>query len=194
MRTRNKRIRFKQYFAVVAVTAAVVALYFGKQYSAIGSGYSPESREYHLKGAFLRYVAQYVEWPPEVFQESKIHICVLGLLPYYQGINSINGKVVNNHAIQISRIKTIDEAKNHCQIVFVAKTEEDSLKDIIKTTSGLPILLFGDMEGFAQDGGSMNFYIANNRLAIMTNLKAVEKAQLKISPEMMRLVTVVPEV
>lgn len=194
MRVKNKRVHFKQYFAIIAVIIAIVALYFGKQYGAIGSGYSPESREYHLKGAFLRYVAQYVEWPPEVFQESKINICVLGLLPYYQGVNSINGKVVNNRAINISRIKTIEEAKDRCQVVFVAKTEQENLKDIIKGTTGLPVLQFGDMEGFAQDGGSMNFYIANNRLAIMTNLKAVEKANLKISPEMMRLVTVVPEV
>lgn len=155
---------------------------------------SQASREYHLKGAFLRYVAKYVNFPEDVFEGNTIKLCVLGQVPAFQGINSINGKVVDDRSIQVSKILNIDEAKSaHCQIVFVARTEEDNIDAIIQKLQNEPILGFGDMETYAINGGDMNFYIANNHLAIMTNMPAVERSKLSINPQMLKLVTFVPK-
>lgn len=158
------------------------------------SEYSPESREYHLKAAFLRYVAKFVEWPESSLSESAINICVLGQVPSFQGLNSINGKIVNDRTLTVQKITKVEEAYNHCQILFITKTEQDNMKAILTAIQNKPILGFGDMDGFAEAGGAMNFYIVNNRLAIMTNLPAVEKAGLKINPRMLRLVTIVPPI
>lgn len=154
--------------------------------------YSQESREYHLKAAFLRYVAKFVEWPSNVLPEGALNICILGQVPYFEGLNSINGKIVNDRALVISKILSIEAAKGQCQMLFVAKTEEEEVANIIHSIQGQPILTFGDMDHFAEKGGNMNFYIANNRLAIMTNLPTIDKANLKINPEMLKLVTIVP--
>lgn len=163
--------------------------------SAGGSGdYTPESREYHLKAAFLRYVARFVEWPESSLPESAINICVLGQVTSFQGLNSINGKPAGDRAIAVSKITKVEEAFDRCQILFVTKTEQDNVKSIIAAIQNKPILGFGDMDGFAEMGGAMNFYIVNNRLAIMTNLPAVEHAGLKINPRMLRLVTIIPPI
>ncbi len=156
--------------------------------------YSPISREYHLKAAFLRYVAKFVEWPPESMTAGTINLCVLGLVPSFEALNSINGKVVNDKTIAISKISEVNEAKGKCQILFITKTEEEKVKTIVNALESLPILLFGDMEHFAEQGGDMNFYILNNRLAIMINPPSVEKAHLKISDRMLKVVTVIPPV
>ncbi|MBN9289260.1 MAG: hypothetical protein BGO43_01510 [Gammaproteobacteria bacterium 39-13] len=162
--------------------------------SSTGGEYSPESREYHLKAAFLRYVAKFVEWPASALTSGNINICILGLIPSFEAINSINGKVVNDHTIAVSKISEVKEAPGHCQILFVTKTEQDNIPKIIKAVENLPILAFGDMEHFAEQGGDMNFYVLNNRLAIMINPPAVEKSQLKISERMLKVVTVVPPI
>ncbi len=157
------------------------------------SEYSPESREYHLKGAFLRYVVKFIEWPTETLPEATINICILGQVPSFDGINSINGKIVNDRAISIIKITSIEEGNSSkCQLVFVSKTETDQMGTIITALVGKPVLSFGDMDQFSAKGGSMNFYIANNRLAIMANLPKVEKNNLKVNPEMLKLITVVP--
>lgn len=154
---------------------------------------SQASREYHLKGAFLRYVAKYVGWPSNAIQGNTINLCVLGQVPVFEGINSINGKIVNDRPIQVTKVLSVEDAKSsHCQIVFVARTESDNISAIIDAFKDTPILGFGDMETYAQTGGAMNFYIANNHLAIMTNMPAVEKAKLTIDPQMLKLVTFVP--
>tara|TARA_R110002110_G_scaffold195770_1_gene405409 strand:+ start:6656 stop:7231 length:576 start_codon:yes stop_codon:yes gene_type:complete len=162
--------------------------------SAIASGSSKrEAREYHLKAAFLRYVAKFVEWPESVLVDRKLNVCVLGNIPYYKAIDSIHGKVVNG--LELTVFKVSDAATSidkNCQILFVAKTEEDNTTTIIDAIKNKPILSFGDMDNFAEQGGDMNFYIMNNRLAIMINPPAIEQASLTISPRMMRLVTVLP--
>ena len=149
------------------------------------------SREYHLKAAFLRYVAKYVEWPTDAIKGGTLNICILGQVSSFQGINSINNKIVNDLTLSIKKILNTDESDS-CQLVFVCKTEEDNLIPIIKSLGNKPILSFGDMDGFAEKGGAMNFYIANNRLAIMVNLPSIKEANLKINPQMLRLVTIVP--
>ncbi len=156
--------------------------------------FSAESREYHLKAAFLRYVAKFVEWPANAIPVDKINICILGQIPNFKAINSINGKVVNDRTITINKVLEANDAKGACQILFVTKTEDDKVTTIVKTVTGLPILSFGDMENFALKGGNMNFYIANNRLGIMINPPSVDKANLKIDPRMLKIVTVVPNV
>lgn len=155
--------------------------------------YSQKAREYHLKAAFLRYVAKFVEWPKDSMQEGVINLCVIGQVPYFEGINSINGKIVNHRTIVVSKIREPEEAKEgRCQILFVAQTEEDNIEHIVSTLKDLPILKFGDMENFSGRGGDMNFYIANNRLAIMANMALVDKERMKVNPEMIRLITITP--
>lgn len=56
----------------------------------------------------------------------------------------------------------------------------------------LPIVTFGDKAGLAEKGGSMNFYVTNNRMGIMLNQDTVTDNQLKINPRMLKLVTVFP--
>lgn len=156
--------------------------------------YSPESREYHLKAAFLRYVAKFVEWPSDALPKDTINICILGLVPSFDAMNSINAKVVNDRIINITKVDSPEQAKGYCQILFVTKTQEENVNKIIQVVKDQPILSFGDMDQFAEKGGAMNFYIANNRLAIMVNLPVIESAYLKINDRMMRLVTIVPPV
>lgn len=154
------------------------------------------AREYHLKAAFLRYVAKFVEWPSESMQEGFINICVLGQIPYYKGIESIQGKIVNDRELKVIKVLDADDAQKdkQCQILFIAKTESEKVDKIIKEIKTKPILGFGDMDGYAEKGGEMNFYIMNNRLAIMINPPAVEMSKLRINPRMLKLVTIVPPI
>jgi hypothetical protein len=177
-----------------AITQSDDAEQQAEEASATGSDYSVISREYHLKAAFLRYVAQFIEWPTTAQSTGTINICVLGLLPSYEAINSINGKVVNDRTLNVNRISKVSDAPGKCHLVFVTKTQENNIKEIINSFNTQPILDFGDMEHFAERGGDMNFYILNNRLAIMINPPAVERSNLKINERMMKVVTVVPPI
>ena len=155
---------------------------------------SKAAREYHLKAAFLRYVAKFVEWPDNALPADRLNLCVIGQVPYFRGIDSINGKVVNDRELKIVKISDTSEITAECHMVYIAKTEAKDIDKIIKAIQDKPILGFGDMDHFAEKGGNMNFKIVDNRLAIMINPPSVERSQLKINPRMLKLVTVVPNV
>lgn len=151
------------------------------------------SREYHLKAAFLRYVAKFVTWPENFEPEDSINICTYGEVPSLKGINSINGRIVKEKPLIVRPVVKLNQSKN-CQVLFITKDKEGETKSIITTLKGSPVLGFGDMEGFAEDGGAMNFYIVNNRMAIMINKATLEESKLEVAPRMLKLVTVVPNV
>lgn len=153
-------------------------------------------REYYLKAAFLRYVVEFVQWPKNAIPETAVNICVYGDIPSLEGLNSINGKVVNNRSIVIRTIPTLAVAKagkQECQMLYIGKTANNKLNSIIQEMKDLPILTFGDQAGLAEKGGTMNFYIANNRMGIMINQETVLQNKLEINPRMLKLVTVFPD-
>lgn len=153
-----------------------------------------DSREYHLKAAFLRYVVKYVNWPTDIANQSPSStICVYGTVPSLEGLQSITGKVVNDKSIVVKTINTIAEGiSTQCNVVFLSKEKEKEQDQLIKAYKGLPILTFGDIATFAAAGGAMNFYVVNNNLAIMINSETVEQSKLTINPKMLKLVTIVP--
>lgn len=162
--------------------------------AAVNNNAADTSREYHLKAAFLRYVAKFVTWPESNMPKDFINICLYGEIPSMKGLNSINGREVEGRSLLVRPIKSLDDAKQECQILFVTDSEKPNLDSIISTMKAQPVLSFGDMEGFAEMGGAMNFYIVNNRMAIMINQETVAESNLSIHPRMLKLVTVVPNI
>ncbi len=51
----------------------------------------------------------------------------------------------------------------------------------------------GDVKGFAQLGGIINFIIVKNKVRFEINMKAAEEAGLKISSKLLRLARIVQE-
>ena len=153
-----------------------------------------ESREYHLKAAFLRYVVKYVTWPPAMNEKTSWDICVFGDVPSLEGLRSITGKVVNGKPIIVRELNSLNDVAKSCHILFVSKEKDKNIDTIIKQFENDAVLTFGDMDGFAQAGGDMNFFIVNNNLGIMINQTSVKDSYLTISPKMLRLVTIIPPI
>ena len=151
------------------------------------------AREYYLKAAFLRYVVKYVDWPESTLPDLSYNLCVLGDVPSFKGINSINGKQVKDRTIIVQPINTAEQAKQNCQVLLVAPDKAKEMAPIIQDLKDSKVLTFGDFDNFAKNGGDMNFFIMNNRMAIMINPPAVYEKGLKISDKMLRLVSIVPQ-
>jgi len=152
-------------------------------------------REYYLKAAFLRYVVEFVQWPKDTIPDTAVTICVYGDIPALEGLNSINGKIVHDRSIVIRTIPNIKIAQSskECQMLYLGESKKPSLESIVQEMKNLPVLTFGDKAGLAEKGGTMNFYVSNNRMGIMINQETVAKNKLEINPRMLKLVTVFPD-
>ena len=145
--------------------------------------------EYQIKAAFLYNFAKFVEWPPEAFSDAKspIVIAILGEDPFDPSLEEIiAGKTVQGRPLVVKHWKNLDGSWQ-CHILFVSASARGFLGDIFQKTGLSNVLTVGEMEGFAQRGGMINFILFENKVRFEINHKAAESAGLKISSKLLSL-------
>ena len=150
---------------------------------------APAATEYEIKAAFLYNFAKFVEWPPEALAapSAPIVIGVLGTDPFGHTLDQIVAdKQIGGHPLVIKRLKDASEADG-CQIVFVGASDRTALKRLVQSKTRHAILTVGEMEGFAQEGGIIQFVIQDNKVRFQINAAAADKAGLKISAQLLKL-------
>jgi hypothetical protein len=144
--------------------------------------------EYEVKAAFIYNFAKFVEWPQGSFGDAKspFVICALGEDPLSGAFDTIHGKNINGREVVIKRIESIEDGEK-CHILFVSASERGNLSQIFRTVKHSDVLTVGDMKGFAEKGGIINFISTDNRIGFEINISAAEKANLKISSKLLKL-------
>ena len=145
--------------------------------------------EYQVKAAFLFNFAKLVEWPADAFRgaDAPLQICLLGPDPFgHEFEDGIAEEAVNGHRIEVIHPSGVPQAKD-CDLIFVASSDKQQVREILRGLRGASVLTVGDTAGFARMGGIINFVLDESRVRFEINVKAAEGAHLKVSA---RLLTV----
>jgi hypothetical protein len=145
--------------------------------------------EYEVKAAFLFNFARFVEWPQQTFKSpaDPISICVLGPSPFGRSLDeAVNGKSIDGRRLFVRPINGIVQVAG-CQILFVASRQKKPLSEAL--TSG--VLTVGESQGFAADGGVIEFRIEKGKVRFEINLVAAEQRNLRISSKLLGLALIV---
>lgn len=149
--------------------------------------------EYQIKAVFLFNFAQFVDWPPHAFPESKtpLVIGILGEDPFGAYLDeTVRNEKVNKRPLVIQRYRRVDEIKI-CHLLFISRSEKDQLEQIFAELKGRNILTVGDYEGFALRGGMIRFITEKNKIRLRINLEAAKAAKLTISSKLLRPAAIV---
>jgi len=145
------------------------------------------SREYEIKAAYLYNFVKYVDWPSS---GDTITIGVLGGNPFGSALASLNGKVVKGRRLVIKELESVRDAQK-CQILFVSSSEKSRLQEIFENLKSARVLTVGETEGFASDGGIINFVQEHNKVRFEINPDAAHRTGLNISSELLKLAKLV---
>jgi hypothetical protein len=164
---------------------------------------STPSQEYQVKAAFLYNFLQFVDWPEEKFADSNepIIIGVIGNDPFGNAFEPIVSKKVKGRAVVIKRFNGLEELKKSvekdklreietltkCHLLFICSSEQKNLKEIIDTVKDHSVLTVGEMEGFLESGGIINWFVEEKKIRFEINTAAAERAKLKIRSNLLRL-------
>lgn len=149
--------------------------------------------EHQVKAAFLYNFAKFVEWPAESFPTpaSPLQLCVLGEDPFGPDLKDIvKGKVIGGHPVRVLNPENVEQSKN-CHILFVSPSEKARTRQIVEGLRDKSVLMVGDHKGFAEQGGMVNFVLENDRVRFEINVKAAERARLKISSKLLNVAKLV---
>jgi hypothetical protein len=149
--------------------------------------------EYQVKAAFLYNFAKFVEWPAEEFKTPRdpIVVCVLGHNPFGSSLEDvIRGKSIDGRAFAFRQVSNAEQA-GACQILFVGSEDEKRFRSLVRGLKPAGILIVGEMQGFAADGGIINFKLDGDRVRFQINVDAADRAQLHISSKLLSLAEIV---
>lgn len=149
--------------------------------------------EYQVKAVFLLRFAQFVEWPRDAFDSSStpLVIGVLGNDPFGDYLDEIvRGETVDGRPLVVRRFEDIEEgARSH--VLFVSRSEAERLPQITRALGTKPVLLVGEADRFASQGGMIGFVMQNNRIRFSINPDAAKAARLTLSSKLLRSATIV---
>jgi hypothetical protein len=149
--------------------------------------------EYEVKAAFLFNFTRFVEWPGSAFANDRAPI-VIGLFhsdPFGAALRRVvEGQTVRGRAVEVRVVKSYDEVRT-CHLVFVSAAEERRIPDLLRSGAVSRVLVVGESSGFAQAGGMMNFVMDGSRVRFEVNLRAAERAGLKLSSRLLSMARLV---
>jgi hypothetical protein len=152
-----------------------------------------ENAEYPVKLAFLYNFSKFVEWPPNSYRDpgAPLSICIVGEDPFSPELEiELRTRKVGGHPVEVRRLRQSD-LLSACHIIFIPVTEKNQADRIVNGLKGSSTLIVGEIEGFALQGGIINFTVEDNRLHFEVNMLAAERAGLKISSKLLSLARLV---
>ncbi len=178
---------------VLLFTSEIVPLW-GQSTESVPATPPPEEinpqYEYNVKAAFLYSFGRYLIWPERTFTESSgaFVLGVCGEDPFGQVLDRIaQVKTIQGHRIVIQRMASI-EALKPCHILFISRSiPAEQQAAIIKKLQGKAVLLVGEVSGFAEQGGGINFYVEAGTVRFEINVDAIQQEGLLLDAKLMSL-------
>lgn len=151
------------------------------------------SDEYQVKAAFLFNFAQFVEWPARAFAaaDAPFVIGILGDDPFGAYLDDlVKGEKVGGRPFVIRRCGDLQEAVT-CHILFISRSEQPALKEILHELKNRSILTISDLDSFNRHGGMVRFVTENGKIRLRIQLQSAKDASLTISSKILRPATIV---
>jgi hypothetical protein len=145
-----------------------------------------------VEAALLSHFSDYIEWPAGTFAADGDPF-VVGVVGDESFGNSVAAvmKDVNGRSPKVVNFAGAKDFALPCQILFVAPELNGSMGDILAKCANAPVLIVTDAEGMAAKGAVVNFVMADNHVHLEVNVDAAERAKLKISSKLLKLVKVI---
>ena len=145
--------------------------------------------EYQVKAVYLYNFTKFTDWPANTFASASapLVIGIVGEDPFGKTLDDlVKGEVVDLHPLVIKRLQPGDDLR-YCQVLFICRNEKDQMSALLQKLKGSPVLTVGDTNGFAEEGGMINFVIVEETVKLEINQAAAEEAGLQISAKLLKI-------
>lgn len=147
--------------------------------------------QYKLEVALIYKLAKFVHWPAPVNHKPDFGVCVLGNPQMKPALMILAQRKLKSKPIKISQIKYSEQATEQCQVIFIDPSRQAFLKYIFQQLKDKPVLLLSTSQGFAEEGGMIEFSIQSKPIQFVVNLAKIKQAGLEVSAPLLKLATVI---
>jgi hypothetical protein len=145
--------------------------------------------EQKIKAALIYNFLKYTQWPG-VADRAPMVVCLFGGDPFDGHLGPLAGRTVNQHMIEVRKIGTSAEAAS-CALLVVHGDEKSSWAELRKRLSSKDVLTVSDFDGFAAEGGMIEFARIDDRVGVKVNVDAVAATRLVVQERLLKLASIV---
>jgi hypothetical protein len=149
--------------------------------------------EYELKAAFLYNFVVYTEWPSDAFakDDAPFVVAVVGTDPFGSDLDdAFEAKSKGAHRVELRRHRAVADLQA-CHVLFVARSEERRLAEVLRAPIGARCLVVGDSAGLAGNGAMLGFFLDEKKVRFEADPAAAERAGLTLSSKLLKLARVI---
>ncbi len=144
--------------------------------------------ESDVKAAYIINIIKFIDWHTAGKNGDKtVKIGLAGSDPICEVLEKISKNKIAGFSITTHRIDGAAAGSSECQLIFIGRSENKRLSEILKQLKGSPALTVSDIPDFAERGGIMGFFIEKNRVKIEINLNEAKRAGLKLGAKLLEV-------
>lgn len=152
------------------------------------SAQAQQETNYAVHANIIYHFTKYINWPTEK-KSGDFIIGVVGETRLYDELKSSTaGKTVGAQKIVIREFSP-SATSFDCHILFITDQESRRIKKIASIISST--LIVSESDGMAQKGSCINFTIVRERLKLEINKNNIQKRNLNIATELLKLGTII---
>ncbi len=139
--------------------------------------------EYKLKALYITRLADFISWP-NTAKKNTFKICINSTDKVAIQLKKIEPDAILNRQVEI-----IDPPSGtsitQCDFLYISRGKVDS------SLINIPVFTLSSQADFAEQGGMIEFYINQRKVKMKANLSAINKAGIKVSSKLLRLLKIV---
>ena len=153
---------------------------------------SAMQREYEIKAAYLYNFINYIDWPADTLPAAggTLTIGIIGESQFNAAFDALNGKQSKGRTLAVKQVASVKDLES-CQIVFICASEKNRVTEILGQLKNSHVLTVSESDGFAAQGGIINFISEHNKVRFEINPDAAKRLGLTISSELLKLAKLV---
>lgn len=141
--------------------------------------------EDQAKTSLIFNLTKFVEWP-QTAPDRTLNLCVFREDSIAPTLATLRDKTSKGLVLRTPRADTTDEARS-CQVLFVGRGEQSSLRPLVRALRGQPVLVVSDIPDSAATGAAVEVFLDGRRLAFKINKGAADAAGIKLSSQLLSL-------
>ena len=138
-----------------------------------------------IKAAYINQFSHFVHWP-EAGSIKNISICILGTEEVSKELQPLTQLTDNDFSIKLHKVTALGKIE-HCNMLYIAKSESGNLKAVLGYVGEKPVLTISSINDFAREGGMIGFVISASKVRLEINPGIVKRSGLKISARLLEV-------
>ncbi len=148
---------------------------------------APPVDESQLKAAFVFRFPEFVGWPEQApASRATIDICITRPNPFGATLNDlVAGETLNGRPLLVREVGLRDPL-DQCGVLYISGDDPATNAHLTRVESQ-PVLTVGDSPTFIDRGGIIRLLMVERRVRFEISAAAAERANLRLSSQLMRL-------